>query len=468
MAEPSGPDQFDSGGVAPLEVLAGDGRKRRIESDSDDGRPIHARRNSKKLRNSSPLLSPTAVERAQTVSSNTSEVTSRRAQQEAGPCQCKFCGVVVVGVKILCQGCSGSFHPDVLCLGVRSEAVRGLIADDEGALSYNCNECRLRVQAIDSGEGTNVVLRQLMCSVGELAKIVRGLKVDRNHSRDVIRDPMQQAASEACSEPISQRVILDQVREVREREKRADSVVFRGLGDVPLQEVSSKFLAICRELRLPSITLVGLTKIGTTNLYRARIADKDLRRSLLIKAPDLKQSQEFARVYINRDLTKHQRDEVMERRAHRRQAPNEEGPNDHGNLASASSSQAGNGISFANITSRPQRGNVAAMRGRFESTVRAGRGGISTRGRGAAAPGAAGSHRRGSTARNVVRQVPVENTRSRNGSSGRYRGRGRGVTLTGANADTQIGNPGRVRQEYPVESDETTRINYRNIPHVNF
>ena len=272
--EPSGPDQFDAGGVVPLEVDAGDGRKRRIDSDSDDGRPINARRNSKKQRNSSPLLSPTAVERAQTVSSNTSEVTSRRAQQEAGPCQCKFCGVVVVGVKILCQGCSGSFHPDVLCLGVRSEVVQGLIADDEGALSYNCNECRLRVQAIDSGEGTNVVLRQLMCSVGELAKIVRGLKVDRNFSRDVIREPMQQAVSEACSEHIPQRAIFDQVREVREREKRADSVVFRGLGDVPLQEVSSKFLAICRELRLPSITLVGLTKIGTTNLYRARIADK--------------------------------------------------------------------------------------------------------------------------------------------------------------------------------------------------
>ena len=111
--------------------------------------------------------------------------------------------------------------------------------------------------------------------------------------------------------------ILSQVRELREREKRADSVVLRGLGNISLEEVKTKFEGICHELQVPLIPLTGLTRIGAGDLYRAKIASKEQRQSLLLKVSALRNSQVYSRVYINRDLTKQQREEVLSARRRR-------------------------------------------------------------------------------------------------------------------------------------------------------
>ena len=70
--------------------------------------------------------------------------------------------------------------------------------------------------------------------------------------------------------------------------------------------------------------MTGLTKIGAGDLYRAKIANKDQRQNLLLKVSALKNSQLFSRVYINRDLTKQQRDEVVSARRQRLRNPNQE------------------------------------------------------------------------------------------------------------------------------------------------
>ena len=58
--------------------------------------------------------------------------------------------------------------------------------------------------------------------------------------------------------------------------------------------------------------------------HSAKIANKDQRQNLLLKVAALKNSQLFSRVYINRDLTKQQRDEVVSARRQRLRISNQE------------------------------------------------------------------------------------------------------------------------------------------------
>ena len=89
------------------------------------------------------------------------------------------------------------------------------------------------------------------------------------------------------------------VRELREREKREEFIVLRGLGDSNLDVVHQKFYNICLELGLEPFSLVGLCRIGNHNLYRARVPDPIRRKNLLLKSQELRHCAEFSRVNIS-------------------------------------------------------------------------------------------------------------------------------------------------------------------------
>ena len=55
-------------------------------------------------------------------------------------------------------------------MGVEKNVVEVLEKNEDGALSYNCTNCRLVGSAGDSSEGSfGPVLKQLLCTVRELA-----------------------------------------------------------------------------------------------------------------------------------------------------------------------------------------------------------------------------------------------------------------------------------------------------------
>ena len=60
--------------------------------------------------------------------------------------------------------------------------------------------------------------------------------------------------------------------------------------------------------------LVGLIRVGSTNLYRGSIPNAEHRRALLLKVHELRNSAEFASVYVHRDLTYQQRQDLLARR----------------------------------------------------------------------------------------------------------------------------------------------------------
>ena len=189
----------------------------------------------------------------------------------------------------------------------------------ELCLIANCTECRLVGSSnVDSERSYSPVLRQLLYSVKELAhKVMEGSDSSKRCSTvpDRLLDRLKLQADPPRQQMVSRKNVLSQVRELKEREKRADSVIFRGFGDVTLEEVNTLFESICQELNFTVIPLTGLTKLPVpSGLYRARVPNAEQRRALLSKAPELRFSTRFSRFYIDRDLTKQQRDEIVERR----------------------------------------------------------------------------------------------------------------------------------------------------------
>ena len=107
---------------------------------------------------------------------------------------------------------------------------------------------------------------------------------------------------------------MTHVRELREREKRLDSIIIRGFTTTSVNVVKDKFRDICRVLRLENIELCEVKKVGPTNLFRATIRDLDMRRELILRSHELARSENFSMVYINKDLTYQQRQELLARR----------------------------------------------------------------------------------------------------------------------------------------------------------
>ena len=96
--------------------------------------------------------------------------------------------------------------------------------------------------------------------------------------------------------------------------------MIRGLPQLSPQAVEQKFSEICAYLGVGDVELNNVVHISTGNgsLYRARVVDLVKRKELLTKAHELANSDTFSRVYINRDLTYHQRQELVLRRSRAR------------------------------------------------------------------------------------------------------------------------------------------------------
>ncbi|KAK3887061.1 hypothetical protein Pcinc_008833 [Petrolisthes cinctipes] len=106
-------------------------------------------------------------------------------------------------------------------------------------------------------------------------------------------------------------MIHKEIMESKEREKRINSVVIRGLG-TEVTTLQAKFDEVVTVI-LPNkqIQLQEIVPIRP-NLVRAKITDFSLRCDLLNASKNLRDST-FPRIYINRDLTFKQRELIKKR-----------------------------------------------------------------------------------------------------------------------------------------------------------
>ena len=75
--------------------------------------------------------------------------------------------------------------------------------------------------------------------------------------------------------------------------------------------MEKKFDNICLLLNVGKVLLSGLFRIGETGLFRVKIEDKDKRSFLLSRVKELRSSEAFRSVYIQRDLAYKQQQEMV-------------------------------------------------------------------------------------------------------------------------------------------------------------
>ena len=81
-----------------------------------------------------------------------------------------------------------------------------------------------------------------------------------------------------------------------------------------MSAVCDKFKVVCQALKIGTVELKDVVKIGERKLFRGKISDDDKRKELLMVASKLKSMSGFENVYVQKDLTYRQRQELSERR----------------------------------------------------------------------------------------------------------------------------------------------------------
>jgi hypothetical protein len=158
---------------------------------------------------------------------------------------------------------------------------------------------------------------QLLKVVGSLVGEMKGMMMLMNEKREEKISNKKESDMQGVSgvtTQLSRSDVLEEVRELNEREKRKCSIIMHGFGCECVDDAVLKFDVICEVLGLASVELSDVTKVGTSGLFRAKVMKDDERREPLTKAKELKEVNGYERVFVQRDLTFRPRQELLARR----------------------------------------------------------------------------------------------------------------------------------------------------------
>lgn len=262
-----------------------------------------------------------------------SSVVSGRSTGGGGACaltQCGSCSASVGEDGIGCDRCDGWFHPVTMCMGLPDKVIETIVKEEGKGILFVCLKCRINhptakgpKRASDVGSDLTETIKQLHEMVISLCTVVRSLMTStpsQVNAQPVLRPQVSSAVS---TDDLDLR-IREQIREVRERDIRRDSVIVRGLPNSDVSSAGNVFQEASRFLINKEITLEDPVCISREKgIFRGKVPNMEDRKCLLAASPNLKQSDRFPSLYIHRDLTYRQRQELRARRAaaNREQAP---------------------------------------------------------------------------------------------------------------------------------------------------
>ena len=267
----------------------------------------------------SATSSPTPVSELE---SNPSTAGEGGIDPDSSQC-CKLCSHIISGESIVCSKCGGAFHARLSCLGVAQEVLSVLSSCRDRSVGYICCGCR-----VDSVSSTAGSLESIATALSQLLGVMKGMVSQFSEAMNELKlmrlqqnNPVSGSGRESeyslhVPNPIVRDQVLESVKELNEREKRKDSIVLRGFGNIEVGRVQEKFNEVCTYLRLGSITLVDIVKINDS-LFRAKVTSRDRFMQLLGESRRLRESDSLRNVYIQRDLTYLQRQQQISRRASR-------------------------------------------------------------------------------------------------------------------------------------------------------
>ena len=226
------------------------------------------------------------------------------------------CGICKVEVgeedSVECTKCSTWTHQG--CSGLTRNVFDVIAKNKNKGVTYVCTTCRLSKPS--SGKTDPAGVLQLLETVKELASSVRLMSEEIKNLQSVRAKQTTNVPAVLPNSLEIKKILHDEAREIREREKRAKSIIIRGLGDQPgavrtgFNDVVA-FLFNGVEGGPRAVELSEIVPINS-NLVRAKLTNDVLRRDILDRAKNIKGSQ-FDGVYVKRDLTFNQRSAMKAR-----------------------------------------------------------------------------------------------------------------------------------------------------------
>ena len=253
---------------------------------------------------------------------------------------------------VQCDLCGSWYH--AFCQDVSKGAYNALKKHE--VLSFICQSCKklpdlsklhpqpqcdVSVQVSPMHDhpepSTMHVMSELVKKVGDLELAMRDLRVNtpdmtnKMNTHDQSRPSKSILESSTLERPTSNNdyrdIMRSELREMEERKKRAASLVIRGLKADTASEAATKFSDIVESLIGKPATLTEVCRIrNDTDLYRGNVHNSYLRRMILDNAKHLKGSEEYSHVFIRRDLTFKQREELRAKYPPRPWPQQDQGP----------------------------------------------------------------------------------------------------------------------------------------------
>ena len=279
---------------------------------------------------------------------------------------CGMCGKKLDGHNIGCDKCQAWVHAIVMCSGLPQDVIRVLLEYDGGGIEYICTNCRApKVSNPENGRTAaphqaskeqvpTELITQLFHSVKGMCVTISELSARLDSALGQLHRPGPQSTPPRQMPPMpdpdlgdSRNLIREEVREIQEQAKRRQSVIIRGLQASSPNEVSTKFGSLSETVFGSKVELSTVTPIqGHVDLYRAKILNEDHRKLVLENSRKLKSSQDYSHVFIRRDLTFKQREELKRRRA----AAGLQQPNNPGSPSSVQTVAGNSTIGHSNST----------------------------------------------------------------------------------------------------------------------
>ena len=239
--------------------------------------------------------------------------------------KCSFCSVSIGADSVGCDKCERWFCPSTMCLGVPDNVVRSFLGEGGDAILFVCTECRISESRGSPSSSQGLASQQMLQTIKGLCTTISSLvqqvaMLQQNVTSLLSAGGSTGGGSQSQSDPSSQAVIREsireEVREVREREKRKDSVIIRGVArpdQVPiiLNDVSHHLLG--RSVVFSDIKTLDSSR----SIYRCKIFNDKDRTDLLSKTRELRNNDNFKTIFINRDLTWNQRQKLFADRQRR-------------------------------------------------------------------------------------------------------------------------------------------------------
>ena len=245
---------------------------------------------------------------------------------------CGLCSVATGNDSIGCDKCPQWFHPTTMCTGLKLNTIICIQEEGGDAVRFVCSACRCKgnlqlssdTSSSPSSPMSDPAMLQLFNIVKSVAESVAQMTQQVNHLVNISQkfSPSSSNSPSAVSQNSSQNILSREnlyveMREFEERQKRRDSVVVRGIRGGSDQEFSQAFGNVASSI-LDRRVMIDPSNVYCINrencLYRVKISNRDTRSDILTNARSLANNPNYVSVYISRDLTYMQRQELRLRR----------------------------------------------------------------------------------------------------------------------------------------------------------